>query len=224
MEGRNGDTAQADDADSSSSTEANWTWLSGSWISEEWLSRKRLSEWTNRDFYQSRKAAVVLFLVVLIAGIGGGGYYWYLEAQEGRRQQQIRKTVSKLSNPIHWPTNRVTTLDAKFQLVTKWVPRDGYTETPDYTSGQIKYKLMVHGYPNVLEDAWSSDLNSSYFITVRLLDKDGFKISSIKITLNKLTRTVNPRGEGIGFSIQGSEAMSLRKYRRIDDWKVAWNL
>ena len=49
-------------------------------------------------------------------------------------------------------------------------------------------------------------------------------IFSLEITLDQLTRTVNPKGDGIGFSIQGAEKMSLRTYRRIDDWKISWNL
>ena len=61
-------------------------------------------------------------------------------------------------------------------------------------------------------------------ITIHLLDKDDFEITSLEITLDQLTRTVNPKGDGIGFSIQGAEKMSLRTYRRIDDWKISWNL
>lgn len=219
MKGRNGDAAQTEDADSSSSTEADGKWLSGTW-----LSGKRLPGWAGRKIYQKWTFAVALFTVVLIAGVGGGGYYWYQEVQETQRQRQMQKTAQKFSNPIYWPSNTITTLDAKFQLVTKWSPADGSSENADYESGEMKYKLQVYGYPKALENAWSSEFNSSYFVTIQLLDKDGFKVTSIKITLDKLTRTVNPKGEGIGFSVQGSETMSLRTYRRIDDWKITWNL
>lgn len=224
MEGRNGDAAQTDDGESSSSTEADEKWLSGNWLSEAWLSRTRFPEWTGWTSYQHRTATAVLLSVVLIAAFGGGGYYWYLEVQEERHHQQLRNTADKLGEPIHWPTNTVTTLDARFQLVTKWIAGGTDSENAEFTNGEMKYKLMVYGYPEALENAWSSELNSSYFVTVQLLDADGFQVSSIKITLDQLTRTVNPKGEGIGFSVQGSEMMSLRKYRRIDDWKLTWNL
>ena len=56
------------------------------------------------------------------------------------------------------------------------------------------------------------------------MDKDDFEITSLEVTLDQLTRTVNPKGDGIGFSMQGAEKMSLRTYRRIDDWKISWNL
>lgn len=224
MEGQNGNASQTEDASSSSSTEADEKWLSRKWLPEEWLSGEWLPGWVDREIYQDQTIAVALLTVVLIVGVGGGGYYWYQEAQETRRQTQMRKTAQKFSNPIYWPSNTVTTLDAKFQLITKWIPADGSSENVDYESGEMKYKLRIHGYPKNLENAWNSEFSSSYFVTIQLLDKDGFKITSKKITLDKMTRTVNPKGEGIGFSVQGSEMMSLRKYRRIDDWKITWNL
>lgn len=224
MEVQNGDASRTENADSSPSTESNGKWLSSKWLSKEWLSEKWLPGWVDRRIYLEQPIVVALFTVVLIAGVAGGGYYWYQEVQETRRQAQMQKTAQKLSNPIYWPSKTVTTLDAKFRLVTKWIPADGPSENVDYESGEMKYKLRVYGYPNRLENAWSSEFSSSYFVTIQLLDKDGFKVTSIKITLDKLTRTVNPKGEGIGFSVQGSETMSLHTYPRIDDWKITWNL
>ena len=122
------------------------------------------------------------------------------------------------------PSNRVTTLDAKFQLSTKWLPDQTTNGSANYKNGELKYKLNIRGYPKALKEAWRSEFNSSYFITIHLLDKDDFEITSLEITLDQLTRTVNPKGDGIGFSMQGAEKMSLRTYRRIDDWKISWNL
>jgi hypothetical protein len=39
-----------------------------------------------------------------------------------------------------------------------------------------------------------------------------------------MVRTLNPRGEAIGLSVQGRKAMPLWEYRQINDWKIAWNL
>lgn len=224
MEGRNGGASQTEEADSSSGTEADGKRLPAKWLSEEWLSKERLPGWVDKGRYRTKNIAAALVMVVLIAGIGGGGYYWYQEIQEERRQAQTRKIAQKFGDPIYWPANEVNTLDAKFRLVTKWLPTDGYSKNADYGNGELKYKLRIHGYPDALKNAWNSDLRSSYFLTVQFLDEDNFEVTSTKITLDKLTRTVNPKGEGIGFSVQGSEEMSLSKYRRIDDWKITWNL
>lgn len=144
--------------------------------------------------------------------------------QEQRRQERLQKIAEKVSDPVYWPSNRVTTLDAKFQLSTKWLPDQTTNGSANYKNGELKYKLNIRGYPKALEEAWRSEFNSSYFITIHLLDKDDFEITSLEITLDQLTRTVNPKGDGIGFSIQGAEKMSLWTYRRIDDWKISWNL
>ena len=162
--------------------------------------------------------------MALLAAIGIGGYYWYQGVQEQRRQERLQKIAEKVSDPVYWPSNRVTTLDAKFQLSTKWLPDQTTNGSANYKNGELKYKLNIRGYPKALEEAWRSEFNSSYFITVHLLDKDDFEITSLEITLDQLTRTVNPKGDGIGFSMQGAEKMSLRTYRRIDDWKISWNL
>ena len=171
-----------------------------------------------------RQTAPALALVALLAAIGIGGYYWYQGVQEQRRQERLQKIAEKVSDPVYWPSNRVTTLDAKFQLSTKWLPDQTTNGSANYKNGELKYKLNIRGYPKALEEAWRSEFNSSYFITIHLLDKDDFEITSLEITLDQLTRTVNPKGDGIGFSMQGVEKMSLRTYRRIDDWKIGWNL
>jgi hypothetical protein len=225
MEGRNGDAPQTDDADSSANPEADEKRLPEQRLSEDWLSGKRLPEWGDPKDYRTKKATMAaLMVVVLLAGIVGGGYYWYQETQEGSRQKRMRKIAQKFGDPIYWTSNKINTLDTKFRLATKWISNNANDENSDYENGEIKYRLRIYGYPEALKNAWNSEFSSSYFVTVQLLDEDNFEVSSIKITLDKMTRTVNPKGEGIGFSVQGSEAMSLGEYRRIDDWKITWNL
>jgi hypothetical protein len=187
-------------------------------------SGRMASHWRERTPRTGRKTASALALVALLAAIGIGGYYWYQGVQEQRRQERLQKIAEKVSDPVYWPSNRVTTLDAKFQLSTKWLPDQTTNGSANYKNGELKYKLNIRGYPKALEEAWRSEFNSSCFITVHLLDKDDFEITSLEITLDQLTRTVNPKGDGIGFSIQGAEKMSLWTYRRIDDWKISWNL
>lgn len=229
MEGRDGDASQTEDSqtadtDSSSSTEVDEQRLPVQWLSEEWLPGERLPEWGDPRDYRTRTIAMATLMVVLLAGIGGGGYYWYQELQEERRQKRMRKITQKFGDPIYWTENTINTLDAEFRLVTKWLPNDTKTENSDYRNGEMKYRLRIYGYPEALKNAWNSEFSPSYFVTIQLLDEDNFEVSSIKITLDEMTRTVNPKGEGIGFSVQGSQVMSLGEYRRIDDWKITWNL
>lgn len=228
MEGRNGDAPETGESGSSSTSSTETTalkaWLPENWVPDEWPSGRRLSHWRERTPRTGRKTAPVLALVALLAAIGIGGYYWYQGVQEQRRQERLQKIAEKVSDPVYWPSNRVTTLDAKFQLSTKWLPDQTTNGSASYKNGELKYKLNIRGYPKALEEAWRSEFNSSYFITIHLLDKDDFEITSLEITLDQLTRTVNPKGDGIGFSMQGAEKMSLRTYRRIDDWKISWNL
>ncbi len=220
MEGRNGDISKSETEESGSPSTSD---PNGEWLSEKWPSREWLSRWEDR--LPDRKWTIVnTFLVaVLVVGLSGGGYYWYQHAQEQERQERLRKIAQKLSTPIHWPASKITTLDATFQLATKWIPNETTSGSVDYKNGEMKYKLSIYGYPDVLKEAWGSKFNSAYFLTIQFLDADDFQVTSIKITLDKLTRTVNPKGEGIGFSVQGSETMSLRTYRRIEDWKITWN-
>ena len=100
--------------------------------------------------------------------------------QEQRRQERLQKIAEKVSDPVYWPSNRVTTLDAKFQLSTKWLPDQTTNGSANYKNGELKYKLNIRGYPKALEEAWRSEFNSSYFITIHLLDKDDFEITSLE--------------------------------------------
>ena len=100
-----------------------------------------------------RKTAPALALVALLAAIGIGGYYWYQGVQEQRRQERLQKIAEKVSDPVYWPSNRVTTLDAKFQFSTKWLPDQTTNGSANYKNGELKYKLNIRGYPKALEEA-----------------------------------------------------------------------
>ncbi len=219
MDGRNGDVPESLPAGSPPETESDTEDPSG-----KWFSIQQISGWRDHVLPPSGPTAAAAFLtaVALFLGLGMVGYFSYQAVQEG--QHQLQATAQKFSDPLYWPANQVRTLDATFHLATKWVPKRSPDGTPDYSTGKIKYKLRIEGYPDPLQNAWRSDLSSSYFLTVRLLDEDDFRILAVKIPLDEMVRTLNPRGEGIGFSTQGSETMALRTYRQIDDWKVNWNL
>lgn len=219
MDGRNGDTPVTEDPDASAKTNVD-----GQWFFENWLSAERLSRWRNWSFYPEGPSPSTVFLAVLLLGLGTSGYYWYQNAQAEQHQEQLRLTAQKYGNPLYWPANEILTLDAEFHLATKWLPNRGSNGTINPENGEIKYKLRIEGYPEALQKAWSSEFNSSYFVTIQFLDEDDFRIIALKITLDKMIRTLNPKGEAIGFSVQGSQTMALRTYRQIDDWKITWNL
>lgn len=220
MDGRNGDPSLTKDTDlpdeeeTSRATDVNGTWLSG----------ERLSRWRDWVFYQRTTFAAAILVGVLLLGLGAGGYYWYQDAQATRHQQQLWNTAQRYGDPLYWPTNKVLTLNAEFHLATKWVPHRHADGSITHKNGEMRYKLRVDGYPDVLRNAWNSEFSASHFITVHLLDKDNFRVTSLQITLDKMVRTLNPRGEAIGLSVQGTKAMPLWRYRQISDWKIAWNL
>ena len=173
MESRNGDVPETGESGSSSTSSTETTalkaWLPENWVPDEWPSGQRLSHWRERTPRTGRKTAPVLALVALLAAIGIGGYYWYQGVQEQRRQERLQKIAEKVSDPVYWPSNRVTTLDAKFQLSTKWLPDQTTNGSASYKNGELKHKLNIRGYPKALEEAWHSEFNSSYFITIQNL-------------------------------------------------------
>lgn len=157
MEGRNGDAPETGESGSSSTSSTETTalkaWLPENWVPDEWPSGRRLSHWRERTPRTGRKTASALALVALLAAIGIGGYYWYQGVQEQRRQERLQKIAEKVSDPVYWPSNRVTTLDAKFQLSTKWLPDQTTNGSASYKNGELKYKLNIRGYPKALEEA-----------------------------------------------------------------------
>lgn len=223
MDGQNGNPALPEDADASPPAEVD-----GKREFEDRLLGTRFSGWRGWSLLQSlsqqAKSATAVLMAVLLLGLGAGGYYWYQDAQAKKHQQQLRRTAQQFGDPLYWPANKIRTLDCEFHLVTKWVPHRNAEGTITHENGEMKYKLRVDGYPDVLRNSWSSEFSSSHFITVHLLDGDNFRITSLQITLDKMVRTLNPRGEAIGLSVQGTKAMPLWKYRQISDWKIAWNL
>ena len=151
MEGRNGDAPETGESGSSSTSSTETTalkaWLPENWVPDEWPSGRRLSHWRERTPRTGRKTASALALVALLAAIGIGGYYWYQGVQEQRRQERLQKIAEKVSDPVYWPSNRVTTLDAKFQLSTKWLPDQTTNGSASYKNGELKHKLNIRGYP-----------------------------------------------------------------------------
>lgn len=219
MDGPNGDASVTENADASSTTDVD-----GKWVWEDWLSTEQLSKWQDWTFYREMSSGTAIWMAVLILALGAGGLFWYQYVQAESPQQQLQKAAQKFNEPLYWPSNRVLTLDAEFHLATKWAPNRDNDGTLRSEDGTLKYKLRIEGSSDALQNAWSAEVSSDYFITILLLDEDDFRITTIKIPLDRMIRTLNPKGETIGFSVQGSKTMPLRTYRRIDDWKVSWNL
>lgn len=223
MDGRNGDVPEPAPANAppDANPDADESKAFG-----QWAPPPSFSDWADRARRHPRTVLTVALLasLLLLLGASGLGYYWARAHQAAQGQAELRHAAQKFQEPLYWPPNQVRTLDATFHLATKWLPKQPLDGQASISAGMARYKFRIEGYPSPLQNAWRSDVSASYYVTVRLLDKDDFRITTIKIPFTKMVRTLNPRGEGIGFTAQGSISMPLRTYRRIDDWKVNWNL
>ena len=163
-----------------------------------------------------RDYALSLFLVVMAFVFFVGAFYT-IHAVSPVLKRFEPSVTSASANDLGAKENHL--IHVKVYLTVKY--RDGnllyrgYIEPIDGKS--FKYLTCELSQ----EDTFSS---SSHYIALNLRDKDGFKITTIYLTKDKLSTTVDDNNQPVYYSFEGSKSIYLGVYEDINRYDITWNL
>lgn len=136
---------------------------------------------------------------------------------ETPQSKEIKQILDKtLENPINWEVIQIPGKNLNVKLITSW------------REHRLYYQLIVFPYTS-LEGIYNKKENEpsyglSYGFTIELVDKNGFVIKSIPISLWFMTKTVDNVGEPIQVSINSNIELSKSEYKAIASYAPAWAL
>lgn len=137
-----------------------------------------------------------------------------LETPQSKEMKQILDTT--LEDPIDWGAIQIPGKNLNVKLITSW------------REGKLYYQFIVSPYAS-LEGIYNKKENEpsyglNYGFTMELVDKNGFVIKSIPISLWFMTKTVNNIGEPIQVSINSNIELSSSEYKAITSYTPIWSL
>lgn len=180
---------------------------------------------TENTFYNNK---VFRFIILLIGiGIGTLIYKWkdissYYDEKESK--EKYERLVSSIQE-----TSKFNELD----LSELKIPR--VTLETRWKGGLMYYKFYIiskkkneSSYKSLLPDSLQNDpyfetrVKTIQKISIEFMDKDGFKVFSLPITISDMTRNIDDNGNVIAYSINANIQMKPELYKDFQKWEFTY--
>lgn len=179
----------------------------------------------NTKFYNNKIFRFIFLL--LVVGVGILIYKWkdisaYYDEKDSK--EKYERLISSIQE-----TKKFNELDLselkipRVTLETRW--KEGLMYYKFYI---ISKKKNESSYKSLLPDSLQND---TYFetrvktiqkINIEFMDKDGFKIFSLPISISDMTRNIDDNGNAIAYSINANIQMKPELYKDFQNWEFTY--
>lgn len=179
----------------------------------------------------SNKPIVFLFIALIIS-IGILIYKWndityYYEEKE--RMDKYSLLVESVGKTKKYEELSIPTLLLKkINLETRWKDHLMYYKfkiySEDSDSDNSKRNSNVIRIETINNDAYfETRVKSINEVNINFLDKDGFEVYNLKISIGDMTRILNKKGKAVGYSINSNIDLSAELYNEFQGWDISYN-
>lgn len=107
----------------------------------------------------------------------------------------------------------------KITLETRW--KDGLMYYKFHLINEISDKSL---FPDKRKENrnFQTGVETIASIKIEFIDKDGFKIFSLPITISDMTRTIDENGDAIAYSINTSIEIKPELYKDFQNWELSY--
>jgi hypothetical protein len=143
-----------------------------------------------------------VFALAVVFGLGTAGYYQWQKTQ-AKEYETAKTWTSDLNSILQFSLNaRTKMVDGQLYIIV----------TTDSLPPYMKYQLT----------AARQDESKGFYLN--FVDKDGFKVFSKSIPLNKMASIVDATGKAVGLNFEADEYLDVTKYASFSKLDVQWNL
>lgn len=171
--------------------------------------------------------SVLVFIAIVLLAYNWKSVSAYFEEKE--RKQKYDAMVLSIQEAKTYPERSIPSLKvASVKFETRW--KDGKMYYKFSFSGAspktYDYKNLDTALLTLLNDAPKNDfeqkMNNVVSFDINLMDKDGFKIHTMKVERNQMTRIVGNNGNVVGYSINTNIDLAPEIYKDFDNWELTY--
>ncbi len=179
---------------------------------------------TDKIKFYNNKFFIYAFLI-LVVGIGFLIYKWkdvsaYYDEKD--RKEKYTQLVNSIQETKQFNESAITALRIpRVTLETRW------------KDDLMYYKVYLYSKSNVTDNTYKNDSlkTDTYFetrvktiskISINFLDKDGFKIYTLDISISDMTRIVDGNGNVINYTINSNIPIKPELYKDFQSWELTY--